>query len=291
MLCIGSLSSQTIRLATYRYASNDRIANISPLGQQLEKALGTSVTVKSYNTVHEFIDGIRNNEVDIALINTFGYLLLEASDKSFPMLPKLALEVKADAKDNYKTVIAARSNVPVATLSDLSSRAGTLRMSFVAEGSTSGNLVPRLALSGAGINNPEKSFRKWSYSGNHATAIELLLKDSTDIAAMGHTEYEKLQADPVKAKQLKQIWLSPEIPLGPVLLNKKLSPAQQQRIIDCFLTLEQTNEPALSAVKAGWSEAKQATHYISIGADFYTPFKSTLGSPVYLQEILRRFAN
>ncbi len=76
-----SAKAQTITLATYQYADNDRLANIQPLADFLKEKCHVNVKVKSYPTVHLFIQALQNNEVDIALINTFGYLLLGASPK------------------------------------------------------------------------------------------------------------------------------------------------------------------------------------------------------------------
>ena len=96
-----SAEAQSLRIATYQYADNNRIANIQPFADQLKRRYAIDATIKSYPTVHAFIEAIRKDEVDIALINTFGYFLLQASGRDYPMQPLLALEVNDTAKDNY----------------------------------------------------------------------------------------------------------------------------------------------------------------------------------------------
>ena len=93
-----ALQAQAIRIATYQYADNNRIKNIQPFADHLKSKYGYETSVKSYPTVHAFIDAIQKNEVDIAFINSFGYLLLEASGKQYPMHPVAALEVKSGRK-------------------------------------------------------------------------------------------------------------------------------------------------------------------------------------------------
>ncbi len=296
LLCIAypyyQLQAQTIRLATYQYASNDRIANISPLAAQLEKETGRKVAVKSYPDIPSFITAIQQNQVDIALISTFGYFLLDAAATKHSMTPALTLAVPAKAKDNYKTALLCLKETPVQHLVDIRKKAKQLRAALVAPGSTSGNLVPRLAFSGVGINDMEASFASVEYSKTHDAAIQFLFQRKADIAAMGYTEYEKLSThDSASASKLRLVWLSPEIPLGPVLLNKRLSQNTIHQITSCLLALEQKNNAALESVKAGWSEAKQATHYIRIDTPFYDPFRSMLGSKAVLQELLSRFIN
>jgi phosphonate transport system substrate-binding protein len=219
--------SQNLRLAVYQYADNPRIKNLQPLADLLQQQLNIPTTVKSYPTVHAFIEAIQKGEVDIAFINTFGYLLLEASEKRYPMQPKVALTVP-NPDDNYKTVFVARAQSPIQHLKDAVNFGKQTRLGLVAIGSTSGNLVPRLALTRIGVMNAEQQFQSVTYTGTHAKAIQALLNDEVDLAAMGSNEYARL--DSVTKLQLKPIWISTEIPLGPVLFNKKLSKQVQQQI-------------------------------------------------------------
>lgn len=283
--------AQSLVLATYQYASNNRLANIQPLATHLSKELGVTVQVKSYPTVHSFIEGIRKNEVDIALINTFGYLLLESAP--YDMRPSVVLKVKEGAQDNYTTSLVAPVGFPVDTLSKITSVARTTQLMLVAVGSTSGNLVPRLGLSAAGIKDPEKDFASVGYGGNHRSTMDSVLAPGHDnrIAAMGSTEYLSVMKDPLKAAKVKLLWRSPEIPLGPVLLHNRLSAANQTAIRELLLALHTTEPSTLEAIKNGWSEAKQAEYYIPLAPDYYHRFTQQLGDKTTMQRILNQFAN
>src|SRR5687767_11099560 len=78
--------AQTLRIAVYQYADNPRIKNLEPLAVHLQKQLGIQTAVKSYPNVHALIKGMQENEVDLAFISTFGYLLLQAGS-DHPMVP------------------------------------------------------------------------------------------------------------------------------------------------------------------------------------------------------------
>lgn len=283
--------AQSLVLATYQYATNDRLANIQPLATHLSKELGVPVQIKSYPTVHAFIEGIRRNEVDIALINTFGYLLLESAP--YDMKPDVVLKVKEGAQDNYTTSFVAPVGFPVDTLSQIAPLSSKTKLMLVAVGSTSGNLVPRLGLSAAGIKDPEQAFASVAYGGNHTSTMDSVLVSGNDdrIAAMGSTEYIAVLKDPQKAARIKLLWRSPEIPLGPVLLHNRLSEATRANIRRLLLGLHKTDPSTLDAVKKGWSEAKQAEYYMPLEPGYYHAFTQQLGDKQTMQRILKQFAN
>ncbi len=288
--CVCS-TAQQLTLATYQYADNNRLQNITPLATHLQNTLGIKVNVKSYPTVHSFIEAIQNNEVDIALINTFGYLLLNASDKKYDMKPMLALQVRPGTKDNYTTAIVAPASSAINSIKDIAKYAVHTKLILVSPGSTSGNLVPRLALSSVGIAEPEKKFSSVVYGKTHAATIDSVATGNEALAAMGSAEYFSFISKMENKEKIKLVWLSPEIPLGPVLIKKSLDKTLQQKITDCFLQLHQQNDEALQKVKTGWSEAKHAEKYIIITDSYYNPFRKQLGKKKDLKRILEQFAN
>ncbi len=164
---------ESVKLATYTYSTNNRIENLKALSQNLEKILNRPVEVISYPDVASFIKGIKSNEVDIALINTLGYLLLSQDNKH--MQPIATLKVKRNAIDNYKTVLLTNTD-SINDFNELKNKANDLTMMFVSKGSTSGNLVPRLLLSSIGIKSPENQFKNVTYGGNHTSTFKKLIK-------------------------------------------------------------------------------------------------------------------
>jgi len=283
--------AQKIVLATYQYADNNRLENIKPLSKYLSDSLGLEVEVKSYPTVHTFIEGIQKNEVDIALINTFGYLLLEIAKVKYKMKPYLVLKIKEGAENNYKTAILSRKDFPHDTITNLKAVSANFKLGLVSIGSTSGNLMPRLKLAAIGIETPESMFKSVEYYENHKNTIDLLLANKTDICAVGSTEYFNLFADTSRSNLVKLLWLSSEIPLGPVLLHNKLSHTIKQKIVAHLLRLDRISPTTLEAIKSGWSEAKQADKYIEIDKHYYKAFKNQFGNKKAMEKILKQFAN
>lgn len=284
---IGCSDQKPIRLATYTYADNDRLTNLQPLARLLEEELDRSVQIKSYPDVALFISGIKSDEVDIALINTLGYLLLSLDNQNMEVAT--TLKVVKDAQDNYKTVLLTNVN-DIESLDDLYESKADLAISFVAKGSTSGNLVPRLLLSSLGIKSPETQFQSMTYGGNHTSTFDQLVHGEIDVCAIGSNEYFKqMEANPLLSDSIRLLWISEEIPLGPVLVNRGLSKADSNKITGLLLQLHKTNDKVLQSIKAGWSEAKQAEKYYPITDSYYDDFRRVNGNNTDLSEILNLF--
>lgn len=279
-----SKKNESIKLATYTYSTNNRIDNLKPLSQSLERILNKPVKIISYQDIFSFIKGIKSNNVDIGLINTLGYLSLSIDNNI--MEPIAALKVREDAVDNYKSVLLT-TNDSIHSIKTLKDNASSFSIMFVNKGSTSGNLIPRLLLSSIGIESPENQFKKVEYGNDHTKTINKLLLGETDICALGSNEYYKqIAKDSTILKRTKVLWISDEIQLGPVLLNKKFSDKQKEQIASLFLNLHKTDNSVLESIKKGWSEAKQADQFHSITDYYYNNLREVNGNKTDLTIIL-----
>jgi phosphonate transport system substrate-binding protein len=281
-------SAQNVRLATYRYGSNNRLHSLQPYADHLRKKYKFTVTLKSYESLQALINGIRKNEVDIALINTFGYLLLEAGG-DHPMHAAATLKMKSGVSDGYRTAIVAGPQVTVHKLEDIKKVASRLRLTMVNKGSTSGYLVPRMALAGVGIQSPENTFKNVLYSEIHDAAVEAVVAKMADVAAVGYSEYARfLEADAANKSKMRLLWLSPEIPYGPIMINNRFSSTVSRELLNSFVQMHRENPGAFEAMKSGWSETKDATNFISISGSYYANFKKMLGTENEIQQVLKQ---
>ncbi len=286
--CQNTKSKDTFVVATYTYHTNNRISNLKPLSFALEKILDRPVQLKSYPDVPSFMQGIQNEEVDLAFINTLGYLLL--SQDSMEMTPIAALKVRPNAIDNYKTVLLSR-NKGINSLEALEKNSENLSISLVAEGSTSGNLVPRLLLSSLGIKSPEKRFKKFEYGGNHTSTLSNLLEGNTDVCAVGSNEYhEWIKRDSTQLDSISVLWVSKEIPLGPALLHNRLDDSDRKKVTDFLLELHISNPDAVESFKQGWSEASQTERFHPITDEYYDNFREVEGKSANLSSVLNFFS-
>jgi phosphate/phosphite/phosphonate ABC transporter binding protein len=257
------------------------------LAQELENRLERKVQVESYPDVESFIIGIKSNQVDIALINTLGYLILSSDNQN--MLPVANMHIENGAVDNYKTVLLT-NNHSISDYSAIKDKSENLTMMFVKKGSTSGNLVPRLFLSTINIPSPESQFQEVKYGGNHTSTFEKLVNGHADLCAIGSNEfYKQIQTDLTLESKVKLLWVSDEIPLGPVLVNKDFSLEEKDAISNLLLNLHTENIDAFKSIKAGWSEAKQADKFQLISDEYYNSFREMNGNRTDINDILKMF--
>lgn len=266
---VNAQTNPNFCIATYTYADNSRIDNLIPFANIIGKELDVKITIKSYPSVDQLIIGIENGGIDMVLINTLGYLTLEKQNNNFD--PIAVLQPNGNKKDQYKSVILASKNKNIRNLKDLLDNSMNLSIMFVSSSSTSGNFIPRLMLNNIGISKPENQFKNVKYGGTHARTLDQLLLNKIDICFIGNDEYRsRLKKDPTIKSKLRLIAKSEEIPLGPILLNKRLSIELRRKITNILTSLHKVNKSAFQSILNGWAEAMQCKKYIKISRDHYS---------------------
>lgn len=281
----------TLYIATYRYAANDRLDNLRPFAAYLGERTGIATSVASYPSPKDLIAAMQAGKVDVGFINTFGYLLLATQEQGV-MAPVAALNVRKGAGDNYKTILLSSKASGVTDAGMLKAKASGLSLLLVSEGSTSGNLVPRMYLNSIGLNDPEKQFKKTGYGKTHAQTFQQFAGGEADVAAFGSNEYRKaLAADSTLRLKVNVLWESQEIALGPVLLKKSLPGGLKKKITKELLALHRRRPPALESIKKGWSEAAHSERFIRVDDRYYDAFRNLMGDPKALRVLLERFVH
>lgn len=276
---------QKLVVATYQYADNPRIKNIEPFALQFGEVSNLPIEVKSYPSVQELLRALEHEEVDVAFMNTFGYLMLKEKSQAYEA--GVVLNIPKEKENAYKSVIATGANIPENTLEQVVANASDFVLVLVSPGSTSGNLVPRLKLASMQPGYPERFFLEVQYTNNHALAAARAMKGEVALCAFGSAEYYALGADTVK---LKKLWESPPIPLGPVVYRKTLPVSLRDELQKALLELHLQNPEALESIKAGWTEAIPADRYISVTDDYYESLLKLSNNPTVSMSIIRNFA-
>jgi phosphate/phosphite/phosphonate ABC transporter binding protein len=278
-------NSKALVVATYQYGDNPRLKNIEPFSIQLGEAAGIKTTVKSYPSVQLLMLAMTKGEVDVAFMNTFGYLMLREQTNAFEI--SAALHLPDSAESVYKSVIVTPKENRVKSLQEAVARASDYVLILVSSASTSGNLVPRLKLASMMEDDPELFFLELQYAERHDLALQNMLTQKFALTACGSEEYYKLGADTVKVNKL---WESQPIPLGPVVCKKDLPENFKKILKTTLLELHEQNPEALEAVKAGWTEAKPADKFVVVDDTYYESLINLAGNKDRAMRIIRKFA-
>ncbi len=278
-------TEQSLIFATYHYADNSRIKNIEPFARYIEKISGVKTDVKSYPDVNELRLAMERGEVDVAFMNTFGYLMLK--EKTDDWEAGAVLTVPEDKLNDYKSVLVTGRNIPENNLTEILVNASDFTLVLVSTGSTSGNLVPRLKLASMQPGYPERFFLEVQYATTHRLALERALKGEFAVCAFGSNEYYTLGADTVK---LKKLWESLPIPLGPVVFRKSLSESLRDELQKALLELHDQNPEALESIKSGWTEAAPANRFIKVDDSYYESLLQLSNNRAVALMIIRHFS-
>lgn len=284
----NSKQKKQLVVATYTYGDNDRLGNIGPIARDMAKALGATLHLKSYPTVGELVAGLRNGEADVAVMNTFGYLLLQ-TDPEPAIVPLAALEVPADATHGYTSCLIASKNSGIRSAEDLRNNPGAYSLVFAGRHSTSGNLIPRLYLGSLGIMNPEEQLKEVDFLSSHALALQEVIDGTSDVAALGTGEYEKLLASgKLKEGDVTLLWQSENIPQGPVVCKATMPARQQKKLLKVLLQAHKKNPEAIVQLKRAWTEAWEAKQFVPVQEAYYQLVIDLSGSRVNFRKLLEQ---
>jgi phosphonate transport system substrate-binding protein len=283
-------SSDTLVVGTYAYATNDRVAAVSPLASHLARRLARPTRVTSFPDPVALSRAVRAGRVDVAVTNTFGYLLVGGSDDA-AAVAVATFGVPAGVRTHYGSVVVTR-DTSVRTTADVVSRARELRIALVSPGSTTGNLVPRLYLASAGLADLEGAMLAVTYAGTHAGAVDSLRARRVELAALATEEYDKqVAADRSGAsRQWRELWRSPDILLGPVAVRRALPLALRDSIAAAVVGLERETPAAFAALKGGWVEARLADAMLAASDATYDPVRRMFGDARTTAALIARFA-
>lgn len=261
----------TIRFATYTYATNNRIDNLRPLTDYLSKTTGRTVIAVSYPTVQRLIAAIVNDSVDFAMMNTSGYLVLQRKNPGI-ILPLVNLEISKNAITNYGGCLVASTASGITTIGQLNKENRKLSLALVSSSSTSGNLVPRLLLNKEGLRNAEEKFNVY-YAGTHRQALQEVLTGKANLAGCGCAEIDSARARNEFDGKAIVVAEYNNTPLGPVVYNKKLNKDIVTDIRDELIRVHQYRKAVFENFCAGWTEFKMASRFKLVRDADYDTFR------------------
>lgn len=251
----------------------DRLTDNQCLIDQLPAALGVAEVQLFPATDYDgVIQGLLGGTLDVAGLGASAYaaIYLQNPDAVEPFLTT----VQTDGATGYYSVALARKDSGIATLADAAGK----KLGYADPDSTSGYLVPLVTLPDAlGGKTPDEFFSETSFNGGHENNVLALLDGKVDVAvtwASGVGEYSEgytsgnvrsmVDKGMLDMEDVVELWKSPLIPNGPMVMRSDLPQAMKDKIIAFYTALPTADYECFRSVENG-----DFSGYTPVTPEFY----------------------
>ncbi len=260
-----AMTSTAMALDTFRVGilggenEADRLRNNQCLIDLLPDAIGVKdvklFPAADYDGV---IQGLLGGTLDYAELGASGYAAVYLKDPK-AVDPILTTE-QTDGATGYHSIMLARSDSGIENLEDMKGK----HLGFADPDSTSGFLVPSVALPkelGVAL---DEYFSETSFNGGHENNVLAVLDGKIDGGvtwSSGVGEYSEgytsgnirkmVDKGLLDMEDVKEIWRSPLIPNGPIVVRADLDQDVRAKFKDFMMNLPETNPDCFSAIQGG----------------------------------------
>jgi phosphonate transport system substrate-binding protein len=240
------------------------VERYTPFTEYLSRELGTKVTLRVANDYAAVIEGQRAGNIHFAFYGPSSYV--RAHTVTNGGVVPFVVEVLQDGSVGYYSVLYVRANNPATRIEDLRGK----NLCLVDPNSTSGNNVPRFALSKLGINTPDQFFSRVVYAGSHENAVSAVMQGTCDAAFnWWNSETDSnlsrmVSKGMVKAEDFKMIFKSDLIAGSPVAYLTSLPDDAKAALTKAFVEAPVKAKAAFDR----WSDGKNQGFRPTSHADY-----------------------
>jgi phosphonate transport system substrate-binding protein len=231
-----------------------------PFNAYLSKALGVKVTLRIASDYAAAIEGQRAGNIHIAFYGPSSYVRAWTVTKAG--VEPFVTTVNADGSVGFYSVAYVRTDDKAQKLEDLKGR----NLGLVDPNSTSGNNVPRYAMSKMGI-DPATFFSKVVYAGSHENAVLALKSNTVDVAfnwwnSETDSNFTRMvNKGMMKADDVRLIYKSPLLAGSPYAWLTSLPQPLKDAIMKAFVEAPKADKAAFDKLSDGKDLGfKQVTH-------------------------------
>lgn len=206
------------------------------LSKHLGEALDTNVEISIYPDYNGVVEAMNYGQVDMAYFGPLTYVIANERGGAEAIMTLLV-----NGEPYYYSYIIAHKDSPLDSFEDMIENVTDLKFAFGDVNSTSGSLIPTLALKEAGVfrDQMDTDFEETFYTGGHdATALSVQEK-SVDVGSVDSAIFEIMKENGVIDKdQFKIIWQSEPLFQYPWAVKKGTSDELKKALQEAFLSVE-----------------------------------------------------
>jgi phosphonate transport system substrate-binding protein len=190
------------------------------------------------------VQGLLGGTLDVAGLGASAYAAVYLQDPE--AVEPFLTTVQTDGSTGYYSIALARKDSGIATITDAKGK----RLGYADPDSTSGYLVPLTALPATLGATPDEFFGSTDFGGGHESLVLALLDDKFDVATTwgsGVGEFSEgytsgnirtmVDKGLLDMEDVVEVWKSPLIPNGPLVMRKDLPQEMKDKIIAYFTNL------------------------------------------------------
>lgn len=238
---------------------SDRLRNFQCLVEKLPDAIGVEkVSLFPAADYDGVIQGLLGGTLDYAELGASGYAKVYLTDPD--AVEPILTTVQTDGATGYYSVMVARKDSGITSLEDLKGK----KLGFADPDSTSGYLVPSVTLPQAVGAPIDEYFGSTGFGGGHENLVLEVVKGNFDAGttwASGVGEFKdgytsgnlKKMVDKgiVDMDELVEVWKSPQIPNGPIVVRTGLDDDMKGKFKQFMLDLPESDPACFSAIQGG----------------------------------------
>lgn len=206
------------------------------LSNHLGEALDTRVEISIYPDYNGVVEAMNYGQVDMAYFGPLTYVIANERGGAEAIMTLLV-----NGEPYYYSYIIAHKDSPLESFEDMIENVADLKFAFGDVNSTSGSLIPTLALKDAGVfrDQMDSDFAEIFYTGGHDATALAVQEKSVDVGSVDSAIFEIMKENGViDGTQFKVIWQSEPLFQYPWAVKKGTSDELKKALQEAFLSVE-----------------------------------------------------
>jgi len=224
----GRAAGEAVRVGMIPDAGATQVAvdQKKPLKDYLETALGQSVVLIIPTNYNATVEGLGNGSLDFAYLGGLTYV---KAHEQYGVVPL----VQRRSDQQFHSLFITQTGSSIHGLADLKGK----NFAFGDINSTSGHLMPYLALKNAGV-DPDTDL-KFRYTGSHPATAKAVEAGAVDAGALDETVFRQVTSNhDVDPSKVTVFYTTPAFVDYVWVVRKGVDPALTERFAKAFLALQ-----------------------------------------------------